>query len=125
MKTFRVFFVISDPADNSPSLNLVTTTSLFTELIFCESVDSPHKSRSSSSFQKADCLLKLIQVNTDNSNEIEQKFEPYWAAQNHLGENKNFVCRAGGKITETNQHFFLKVFSLLRRFVEKYWRKNP
>ena len=107
MKTFRAFFVISDPADSPPSRNLVTIASLFTEWIFCESVNSPHKSRSSSSFEKADCLLKLIEVNTDNSNEIEQKFKPYWAAQNHLGENKNFVCQAGGEITETNQRAFL------------------
>ena len=40
-----------------------TTTSAFTEYIFCESVDSAHNSQISSTFQEADCLLKLVKVN--------------------------------------------------------------
>ena len=96
MKTFRVFFVISDPADNPPSRNLVTATNLFTEYIFCESVHSRHKSRSSSSFQEAVSLVKLIEVNTDNSNDAEHKFIPYRAAQKKFRKNEIFVCRSGG-----------------------------
>ena len=38
-------------------------TSLFTENIFCESVDTAHNSQISSTFQDADCLLKLVKVN--------------------------------------------------------------
>ena len=36
---------------------------LFTEYVFRESVDSAHNSQISSTFQEADCLLKLVKVN--------------------------------------------------------------
>ena len=38
-------------------------TRVFTEYAFCESVDSAHNSQISSTFQEADCLLKLVKVN--------------------------------------------------------------
>ena len=41
---------------------VVAATSVFTEYVFCESVDSAHNSQISSTFQDADCLLKLIKV---------------------------------------------------------------
>ena len=36
---------------------------LFTEYVFRESVDSAHNSQISSTFQEADCLLKLVKIN--------------------------------------------------------------
>ena len=36
---------------------------LFTEYVFRESVGSAHNSQISSTFQEADCLLKLVKVN--------------------------------------------------------------
>ena len=36
---------------------------LFTDYVFRESVDSAHSSQISSTFQEADCLLKLVKVN--------------------------------------------------------------
>ncbi len=36
---------------------------LFTEYVFGESVDSAHNSQISSTFQEADCLLKLVKIN--------------------------------------------------------------
>ena len=36
---------------------------LFTEYVFRESVDSARNSQISSTFQEADCLLKLVKVN--------------------------------------------------------------
>ena len=35
---------------------------LFTEYVFRESVDSAHNSQISSTFQEADCLLKLVKI---------------------------------------------------------------
>ena len=36
---------------------------LFTEYVFRESADSAHNSQISSTFQEADCLLKLVKIN--------------------------------------------------------------
>ena len=38
---------------------VAAATSVFTEYLFCESVDSAHNSQISSTFQEAGCLLKL------------------------------------------------------------------
>ena len=40
-----------------------SNTTVFTEYVFSESVDSAHISQISSSFQEAGCLLKLVKVN--------------------------------------------------------------
>ena len=47
-----------------PVESVATATSVFTEYVFCESVDSAHNSQISSTCQEADCLLKLVKVNT-------------------------------------------------------------
>ena len=46
-----------------PDEAVAAATSVFTEYVFCESVDSAHNSQISSTFQEADCLLKLVNVN--------------------------------------------------------------
>ena len=52
------------PADYFPPVEAVdAATSVFTEYVFCESVDSAHNSQISSIFQEADYLLKLVKVN--------------------------------------------------------------
>ena len=38
-------------------------TTVFTEYVFCESVDSAHISQISSTFQEADCLVEQFKVN--------------------------------------------------------------
>ena len=43
---------------------------LFTEYVFRESVDSAHNSQISSTFQEADCLLKLVKINISARAEI-------------------------------------------------------
>ena len=59
-----VFSVISLPAQYFPPVQAVAVaTSAFTKYIFCESVDSAHISQILSTFQEADCLLKLVKVN--------------------------------------------------------------
>ena len=40
-----------------------TAASVFTEYVCRKSVDSAHNSQISSTFQEADCLLKLVEVN--------------------------------------------------------------
>ena len=56
-------FPPSPTADYSPppppNESVAAATSVFTEYVFCESVDSAHNSQISSTFQEADCLLKL------------------------------------------------------------------
>ena len=52
----RVFSIIPPP----PVKAVAAATSVFTEYVFCESVDSAHNSQISSTFQEADWLLKLI-----------------------------------------------------------------
>ena len=42
---------------------LAAATSVLTEYVICESVDSEYNSQISSTFQEADCLLKLVKVN--------------------------------------------------------------
>ena len=62
----RVFSVISPPADYFPPPPVeavAAATSVFTEYVFCESVDCAHKTQISSTLQEADCLLKLVKVN--------------------------------------------------------------
>ena len=45
----------------SPPVEAVAAaTNVFTEYVFCESVDSAHNSQISSTFQEAGCLLKLV-----------------------------------------------------------------
>ena len=44
---------------------VAAATNLFTEYVFCESVDNAHNSHISSTFQEADCLLKLVKVNKE------------------------------------------------------------
>ena len=51
------------PPPPPPVEAVAAATSLFTEYVFCESVDSAHNSQISSIFQEADCLLKLVKVN--------------------------------------------------------------
>ena len=48
----------------SPPVEAVAAaTSVFTEYVFCESVDCAHNAQISSTLQEADCLLKLVRVN--------------------------------------------------------------
>ena len=42
---------------------VAAATSVFTEYVFCESVDCAHKTQISSTLQEVDCLLKLVKVN--------------------------------------------------------------
>ena len=42
---------------------VAAATSVFTEYVLCKSVDCAHFSQNSSTFQEADCLLKLVKVN--------------------------------------------------------------
>ena len=46
-----------------PVKAVATATSVFTEYVFCESVDSAHNSQISSTFEEADFLTKLVKVN--------------------------------------------------------------
>ena len=63
MGLFRYF--PPPPADYSPPPveAVAAATSVFTEYVFCESVDCAHKTQISSTLQEADCLLKLVKVN--------------------------------------------------------------
>ena len=72
---------------------------LFTEYVFRESVDNAHNSQISSTFQEADCLLKLVKVNKQvfaitllrrNLNHTDQL-----SISARGGGNNNFVSRAG------------------------------
>ena len=61
--SFWVFSVIP-PADYPPPVYTVAAaTKVSTEHVFSESVDNAHNSKISSTFQEADCLLKLVKVN--------------------------------------------------------------
>ena len=76
---------------------------LFTEYVFRESVDSAHNSQISSTFQEADCLLKLVKINkqvfaiTLLSRNLNHTAQLSISAR---GGNNNFVSRAGGEETE-------------------------
>ena len=95
-----------------PVESVAAATSGLSEYVFCESVDSAHISQISSTFQEADCLLKLVKVNKQVfAITIKQKLEPYCAGEHQLGgEDNNFVSRARGEITEKTQLFFLGAF---------------
>ena len=51
------------PPPPPPVEAVATAASVFTEYVFCESVDNAHHSQILSTFQEADCLLKLVKVN--------------------------------------------------------------
>ena len=53
----------SFPLFPPPVKAVAATTSVFTEYVFCESVDDAHIPQISSTFQEDDYLLKLIKVN--------------------------------------------------------------
>ena len=57
---FRYFPPVDYPP---PPVKTAAVLPVFTEYVFCESVDSAHNSQISSTFQEADCLLKLVKVN--------------------------------------------------------------
>ena len=83
---------------------------LFTEYVFRESVDSAHNSQISSTFQEADCLLKLVKINkqvfaiTLLSRNLNHTAKLSLSAR---GENNNFVSRAGGvEETEKTPNWF-------------------
>ena len=73
---------------------------LLTEYVFRESVDSAHNSQISSTFQEADCLLKLVKVNkqvfaiTLLSRNLNHTAQLSISAR---GGNNNFVSRDGGR----------------------------
>ena len=79
---------------------VAAATNVFTEYAFCESVDSAHNSQISRTFQKPDCLLRLVKVNISKTsfcnNFITRKLEPYCSAEHHLMGDINFVRMAGG-----------------------------
>ena len=85
---------------------------LFTEYVFRESVDSAHNSQISSTFQEADCLLKLVKINkqvfaiTLLSRNLNHTAELSISAR---GGNNNFVSRTGGgggeETEKTHQNF--------------------
>ena len=57
-------FPLFPPEDYFPPIEAVAAaTSVFTEYVFCESVDCAHNTQISSTLQEADCLLKLVKVN--------------------------------------------------------------
>ena len=62
-KHLRVFSVMPPSGLFPPVETVAAPTSVFTEYVFCETVDSAHNSQISSTFQEADCLLKLVKVN--------------------------------------------------------------
>ena len=78
---------------------------LFTEYVFRESVDSAHMSQISSTFQEADCLLKLVKINkqvfaiTLLSRNLNHTAQLSISARGGGGIN-NFVSRTGGEETE-------------------------
>ena len=53
----------SFPLFPPPVEAVAAATSIFTENVSCESVDSAHNFQISSTLQAADCLLKLVKVN--------------------------------------------------------------
>ena len=73
---------------------------LFTEYVVRESVDSAQNSQISSTFQEADCLLKLVKINkqvfaiTLLSRNLNHTAQLSISARG--GGNNNFVSRAGG-----------------------------
>ena len=81
---------------------------LFTENVFRESVGSAHNSQISSTFQEADCLLKLVKVNkqvfaiTLLSRNLNHTAQLSMSAR---GGNNNFASRAGGEETEKTRTF--------------------
>ena len=50
------------PLSPPPVEAIAAATSVFTEYVFCESVDSAHISQISSTFQEADCLCVYSRV---------------------------------------------------------------
>ena len=79
---------------------------LFTHYVFRESVDSAHNSQISSTFQEADCLLKLVKINkqvfaiTLLSRNLNHTAQLSISAR---GGDNNFVSRAGGGGEETEK----------------------
>ena len=67
-----------------------------------ESVDSAHNSQISSTFQEADCLLKLVKINKQVfAITFEQKLEPYCSAEHQLGGGGIIILSVGlGEVTE-------------------------
>ena len=67
MGLFRYTLLPPPPAEYCPpppsSRSCIYCYQVLTEYIFCESVDTAHNSQISSTFQEADCLLKLIKLN--------------------------------------------------------------
>ena len=93
------FFRYRPPADYFPPVEAVAAaTSVFTEYVFCESVDSAHISQISSTFQEVDCLLKLVKVNKTGicNNFIKQNLNHTAQRSISQGEIIIFVSRAGG-----------------------------
>ena len=70
-QSFYGSFPLSPPAEA-----VATATSVLTEYIFCESVGSAHNLQISSTFQEANCLLKLVNQTGTCSNFIKQKLGP-------------------------------------------------
>ena len=60
----KIFGIYSpSPQHNiSPQPKRQLLLPLLTEVIFCESVDNAHSSEVSSTFQEADCSLKLVEL---------------------------------------------------------------
>ena len=103
---------------------VVAATSVFTEYVFCESMDSAHNSQPSSIFQEPDCLLKLVKVNKElfaitllnrNLNHTAQLSISYRG-------NDNFVSRAGrynGKDSRTEN-----IKSSFHEYMKPYLRRQ-
>ena len=102
---------------------------LFTEYVFRESVDSADNSQISSTFQEADCLLKLVKINkqvfaiTLLSRNLNHTAQLSISAR---GDN-NFVSKAGGKkvyiyIIIKFQNYFFEVTKFWKEW--KIWPKT-
>ena len=82
---------------------------LFTENVFRESVGSAHNSQISSTFQEADCLLKLVKVNKQvfalTLLNINLNHTAQLSISARGGGNNNFASRAGGEETEKTRTF--------------------
>ena len=83
----------------TPIEAVAVATSVFTEYVFCESVDSVHKSQISSNLQEADCLLKPVKVNTwvFSKTSLNRNLNHIAQLSISQGGHINFVSRAGGK----------------------------
>ena len=89
-----------------PVAAVATATSVFTEYVFWESVESANYLQVSRTFEEADCMLKLVKVNkpvvaiTFLNRRLSHTA---WLSISYWG-NINFVSRAGG-IMEKTQDF--------------------